>query len=913
MAESSQTSGIDEQLFGAKDEHSRESTPKTKSGKEATKTQPKGHLESEFKGQESSYFASDKKNSVDNSEMKMAGKREIVEGKEADETATGLEESTSQDSEKIATTEETAKENTNKESQGEQDTQITQDLKSNEKQTFKPDQANSSKKGRLSFRRSKKGKISKRKTSLEEEKRVEILKCETIEEDPKIVEERAKEICDEPADKANEAKFETVESTMKIENKEPFTSPEGVQDDKSTATDNKGLNMKQFPSFRRTTKGKYTFSQSVYTDACDGHRQPSEKFESSEDPQKMAIEETSSKIPVVANKGESNEQEDEKEETVDLAKKETSKQKKKVTVLSFKRNKPSLKKPKGKSIKKDEGNNSEINPSTNIDVGKETDDISVMDGDALRKQADFKEKSPGNGEEHKLIAMEDEQATAEEKSGSVEEKQGDSLEEEKNSTEKEDDSAKAHEATRQLSLKKKKKENILRRSFRKFTNPSSALQGKKKSKGDEKTANADMGVTKKIDEEDKSESSGLEESVDVQSVARKENEEKLTECEENSKAVKRKKELTDSNRELKKQKEDDETEIQDKDALGETAGAVVVELKQDTKTTDAKSNVVDDLENVTTKELDQKKEKNAGQLNCKENNELSPQENNTNEQKEVKAEVEIPEETLVRKDKQIETSAKAEGGHVVEVRVVIDEQAKKDKQATHEEESKGSSDDGNTFTEIQGFTGIQRQMSETRSEGRHRHLDGYDSDLTVVTALAYPFTEDDELSESDTSGTDANTEDDETQAIAEVHVIPPETKTSRVDEALENTNTDPDTEDEEVRVINEGVSSDKGVLRDGNEGSEKLVIEREHEAITPTQSNELERTLTPEEERALNEDKRSKNGSAVQSLQSSCQNPAEEWIMVHRLDITEEIARRLMTVLTPICRLRRNAACCTVM
>lgn len=907
MAESSQTSGIDKQLFGAKDEPGRKSTPETQGGEEATKAQSNGRLESGFKGQESSYFVPDKKNTVDNSEMNTAGKGEIFAEKKASETATDREESTLQDSKKIATTEETAKESTNKEGQGEQETQRTQELKSNEKQTLKPDQANSSKKGRLSFRRSKKGKISKRKASLDEEKRVEILKCETIAEDPKIFEEKTEEICDKRADKADEAKFETVEGSVEMENREPFTSPEGVQNEKSTATNNKGMNIKQFASFRQTTKGKYNVSQTFNTDACEGHGERSEKFESPEDRQDMDVEETSLKLPVAADKGESNEKDDEREEKADPRKKETGKQKKKVTVLSFKRNKQSLKKPKGKSSKKDE-EKSEINASAKIGVGKETNDVNVMDGGALRKQADFEEKISNNREERKSIVAEEEDATAEEKSGSVEEKQGNSLENEESNAEKEDGSAKAHEVTRELSLKKKKKENILRRSLRKFTNPSSVPHGKKKSKGDEKTVNADKGARKRNEEEDKNECSGLEESVEEQSVAQKDTEEKSTECEENSKAVKRKKELTDSNRELKRQREDHEIEIQDKDALGETADVVVVvEVKQDAKTSEVKSNVADDLENGTTKELNQEKENSADELNCEGNKELSPQRNKTDEQEEVKADVEISQEIIAREAKQIETSAEGLGGRVVEVRVVIDEQAKKNKEEeTKAEETKGSSDEGNAFTEI------QRQTSETKSESRHRHLDGYDSDLTVVTALAYPFTEDDELSESDTSGTDANTEDDEIQAIAEVHVIPPEIETSAV-EGLVETTTDPDTEDEEVRVINEGVSSETGVLRDGNEGNAKLVPGGEHEVDTPTQSNELENTLTAEEEPAIREEQNSRDGSTAQSLQSSFQNPAEEWIMVHRLDVTEEIALRLMTVLPRICKLRRNVSCCTVM
>lgn len=113
-------------------------------------------------------------------------------------------------------------------------------------------------------------------------------------------------------------------------------------------------------------------------------------------------------------------------------------------------------------------------------MGKETNDVNLMDGGALRKQADFEEKISNNREERKSIVAEEEDATAEEKSGSVEEKQGNSLENEESNAEKEDGSAKAHEGTTELSLKKRKKENILRRSLRKFTNPSSVPHGKKK-------------------------------------------------------------------------------------------------------------------------------------------------------------------------------------------------------------------------------------------------------------------------------------------------------------------------------------------------------------------------------------------------------------------------------------------------
>lgn len=920
MAESSKTAVFAKQLMGAKNEPGRGSNKKRKRGKKATKTQPKESLESELKRQESSHLVHDEQNIVDNSEMKAADKSEIVAADDESKTAIAPEEGISQGNtaittEEIAEGDQNIQECMNKDGQGQRDLHTTQELKTDEQQSLEPDQTNNSKKGRLSLRRPKKVKISKSKGSFAEDKRVEDLTGETSAEDPKTVEEKTKEICGEQAGKADEAKFEAGESSADMENKEAFiNSPEGIQE-KYTAKNNKGMKLKQFASFgwhkrKSDPTGKYTMDETSKEkyDWLGDSPERSERAASTQDCQNAEIEETVSKEPVAADKSESNEPGNEKDKEVENTKKEAGKEKKKGSVLSFKRNKPSLRKPKGKSPKKDEEKSNEISPNATTVAGKEIDDVSVMEGDVQHKGVNFEEKiSENKGEESKSIAVEAEDLAAKEKSGSAEEKQDDSPhKEEMRNAGNEDTSATAQEdTTKQVSPKKEKKENILRRSLRKLKSPSTASQGRKKSQGDENTAKAERAAVKAIDKVDKRESPESEESVEEQSVAQNEDEDNSIEYEENSKAVKRKKELTDSIRVLKRQKEDGEnlTEIQDKDALGETA---VVEEKQDAKTFEAKSRVVNDLENVI-KELTEVKERSVDEFNSQVNKEMSPLKNNMDEQDEhEQSEVEISRGTSAREVTQTEGSMK--GVHVDEFSEIVDDEAKKaNEEAIQGKENKANSDEGNAVTENQQQTRETSETAKTQDLPHQIEDELYDSDLTVVTA--YPFTEDDELSESEASETEPSTEDEEILAIAEVHVIPSGTETSRVNVSQVKTNTEPDTEDEEVRAINEGVSSET----EGSRVKESRDTRDKGEAETYDQSNELESTLKAEEGATQSEDQRPENSRIMESLQSSRQNPAEEWIMVHHLDMTEEIARHLKIALTPIGSLRRNIACCTIM
>ena len=835
MAESSKSGGLGKQLFGAKNEPGRESKRKRKRSKLPVRTESKETLESELKYQECSTLACDEQNVVDNDEdskMNLQQESRTVVSNDERETANVSEEVNSQDNE-MATVK--AKQGTkiNEEcmnKDGQQDPATIEEETSEEQgstpESVKQDRVIRKEKRKLSIRRSKKVKLSKGKSPFNEDKRDESLTREAAAVDTKTAEENTRETCEKQVDDA--AKFEASAGRADNENNDASKSPEGTQE-KSLSKSNKGKKLKQLASFGRNKKKpeiavKLEESSNERHESLGDSPERSERSASttSQDFLNAEIVDSVLKEPVATDKSDFSEElehcNDGRDEGTEFVKKEAAKQKKKKkgSVLGFKRSKSNLGKRKSS---KNEEQDTESNPNEKTSARKESD-VSTVERDLVEKKEDeFEEiKLDPKASEMKAadLKTEDISGAAPEMTQEV------SYKGVTNSAESKETGATVHEASSQVTPKKEKKENILRRSLRKFMSQSKALQERKKSHDDENSAEVAEDGAKMMDLTEKRESCDLEQTTEEQKPAIEENDEDEEQCldhEGTSKAAKRKKsDMKNATRAMKRKKEGGESlkDSQEKDELPETA---VIEETQDQKTFEESS----DMENKKELEyLTEVEEKSVDEFNFQVNKELSQQKNDLEEHEERRqsdAEEEISRESVTREDTQTEEQITKEAHEIWYklMKTVIQEliefiekkEAKKaEENATQVEEKEGSvnfSDEENVVAESRQLTSaIDDAELECEAEDK-----SHDSDVTVVTVES--LTSQESLIEHKSG---ANTEDEgESSEIEsrEEHQTEPNpkgessgTETSQFTEAREKHETDPNTEDEEISAIIEG-------------------------------------------------------------------------------------------------------------
>ena len=168
----------------------------------------------------------------------------------------------------------------------------------------------------------------------------------------------------------------------------------------------------------------------------------------------------------------------------------------------------------------------------------------------------------------------------------------------------------------------------------------------------------------------------------------------------------------------------------------------------------------------------------------------------------------------------------------------------------------------------------------------------------------------------ESSKTEPNQEDSTVEAV---NIKPGEL----VPESREEHNTKPDTEGKKVEDFTDAGESSQAKKPIGNRKSSKfkgrtvqvnslkneLEVSHDSELETITKANEL--------------DERKEDEDVGQSKEASClmesnqapshQNSVEEWIMVHRVDLTEEISRQIKNSLVFNSLRRSYTSCCTIM
>ena len=733
MAESSKSGGLGKQLFGAKNELGRESKRKRKRGKKPVRTQSKETLESELKYQGCSTLVCDEQNVVDNDEdskMNLEQESQTVVSNDERETANVSEEVNSQDNE-MATVK--AKQGTkiNEEcmnKDGQQDPATIEEQRSEEQgskpESVKQDQVSSNEKRKLSIRRNKKVKLSKGKSPFNEGKRDESLTREAAAVDSKKAEENARETCEKQVDDA--AKFEASAGRPDNENNDASKSPEGTQE-KSLSKSNKGKKLKQLASFGRNKKKpeiavKLEESSNERHESLGDSPERSERSASttSQDFLNAEIVDSVLKEPVATDKSDFSEElehcNDGRDEGTEFVEKEAAKQKKKKkgSVLGFKRSKSNLGKRKSS---KNEEQDTESSPNEKTSARKESD-VSTVERDLVEKKEDEFEEIKLDPKASKMKAAD---LKTEDISGAAPEMtQEVSYKEETNSAESKETGATVHEASSQVTPKKEKKENILRRSLRKFKSQSKALQERKKSQNDENSAEVAEDGAKMMDLTEKRGSCDLEQTTEEQKPAIEEKDEDEEQCldhEGSSKAAKRKKsDMKNATRAMKRKKEGGESlkDIQEKDELSETA---VIEETQDQKTFE-ESSALKDMENKKELEyLTEVEEKSVDEFNFQVNKELSQQKNDLEEHEERRqsdAEEEISRESVTREDTQTEEQITKEAHEIWHtvihelIELIEKKEAKKaEENATQVEEKEGSvnfSDEENVVAESQQQT-----------------------------------------------------------------------------------------------------------------------------------------------------------------------------------------------------------------
>ena len=864
MAESSkQSAGLDKQLLGAKNEPGKESKRKRKRNKKPARAQSNESLESQMKNQEG--LACDEQNVGDNSEdskLNTKGTSQTVLASDTSGTANISEELNPPDNEKM-TKEETTQghvnheECTNKDVQ--QDLQTIQEQASEERESkseqTKQDHA-SNKKGKFAFHRSKKVKSSMSKSPADEDKHQSDPSGETTTVNPSTVEGNTK-TAEQQVYKAGGAKLQTSASSADNENEEASTLPEGIQE-KPLSKSNKGKKLKQLASFGRNKK-KYEIALKLDETSTETHEgnlvDTPGKFERSRgtsSPPFQATEITGneSKEPVAVDSSDfiNENTNDGKDNGTEIEKKRGGKHKKKESVLGFKRSKPQ---PKRKPSKSEDELNTGGGPS------KESDDVSATkSGEMEKNNAEFEESnedSKGNETEAVVLKTEETSGAVTEMSQEVSNKQ------ETMNAENQETVTTAHEDSNQVTPKKEKKENILRRRLRKLKSPGNIFQGRKKSPEDEKSVEGTGDGLNRTDPTDTRASSELEQTAEEQTPVAEDNvEEECSDQEGTSKAVKRKtSDLKTTTRALKKMKEDGENIIgaEDNEKISGTALAIVKE--KDDQNIYEEVNLLNDLETVKeVKDLTEKKEQSVD-----ERNEEMPQQENVMEEheesKQSEVDEEISRESLAYDDTKTEEELSKEARRKSQklMQTVINEltellKKKEEKkaaeiaiQAEEREERVEFSDRENAVTANQQLTSA---LDDTGREHEPEE-DSYDSDVTVVTVerlssdeslvehktepnaedeIIRPIVEE-VLSESETPRGVEPPVENESKRDTKEEEVPLETKTPQVTQTREKQENEPNTEDKETDPIIEEISKEAESVEPNIEIEELAAIPEE--------------------------------------------------------------------------------------
>ena len=896
MAESSkQSAGLDKNLLGAKTETGKESKRKRKrSKKPPARAQSNETLESQSQNQESltcveQNVADNNEDSELNTEGTAEGISQTVSASDTSGTANISKEFSPPDNEKMT------KEETTQAGHGDleecMNKDVQQDLKTIQEQgsegggskfeQVKQDHASNSKFSKFAFHRSKKGKISMKKSSVDEDKQTSdpsgettAVKIVTVQGNTKTAEQQVY--------KAGEARLETSPSSADNENEDASKSPEGIQE-KPQSKNNKGKKLKQLANFGRNKK-KYEIAFKLDETSNKTHEENLDdtpgRFQRSRSTSSQPFQNTEivgneSKEPVAAASSDFNNENtnDGKDEGTEIEKKRGGKQKKKGTVLGFKRSKSQ---PKTKPSKSEDEQNTEGNQS------KESDDVSAAKsrpvGENKAGLEEINEDSKANESEAADLKTEETSDAAAEMTQEVSDK------EKTKSVESKETVSPAREDSIQVTPKQEKRENILRRRLRKLKSPGNILQGRKKSHEDENSVDNTGDGVKTTEQMDKRTSSELEQTaVEQTPVAEDNDEEECSDNEGTSQAVKRKaSDLKNTTRALKKKKEDGENiiEVESNEELSETALAITDE--KDDQNIYEEVNVLSDLKSfkeikgltvkeqsvdeVTGKEMSQKR-------NVMEEHEEGKQRTVDDEissasigRDDTKTEEEVSKEARTKSQKLMQTVIneltelikKKEENKAAEIEIQVEER----------EERANFSDRENAVSENQQLTSA---LDDTGPE-HEPDEESCDSDGTVVTVKRLssyesllehktePNTEDEEVraiakevsSESETSsGTEPPVENtskpdtkDEVRAVAEE--VPLETKTSEVTETPEDDEIKPNNEDKETGAITEVISKGTGSIEPNMEMEERAAIAEDEssEAEAPRESESSDEIRT---------------------------------------------------------------------
>lgn len=836
---------MDKQLSGAKTEPRKESKRKRKRSKKPARAQSNETLESQMKNQES--LARDEQNVTDSNEdskLNTEGIPQTVLASDTSATTNISEELNPPDNEKM-TEEETTRGDGNREEcinkDVQQDLEMVQEQGGEERESKQTKQdLVSNKKGKFAFNRSKKVKNSMSKSPDDEEKRQSDPSGENTAMNAMPAEQHVH--------KPEGAKLET--SVSSVDNEEASKFPEGNQE-KPLSKNNKGKKLKQLASFGRNKK-KYEIASKLDETSTETHEEivvnTPGRFErtrntSSQPFQTAEVVGNESKEPVAADNCDFNNENtiDGKDDGTEIEKKRGGKQKKKGSVLGFKLGKSQLKKKPSKT---------EDEQSTECDPSKESDDDSAMKtGQVEESKAEFERID----EDYKANETEAVDLEIEETSSAAAEMTQEVSNKETNSAERKETVPPAHEDSNQVTPKKEKKENILRRRLRKLRSPGSILQGRKKSHEDENSVECTGDGAKA----DNRESSEQEQTAEEQTPAAEVNdEEERSDLEGTSKAVKRKtSDLNSTTPALKKKKEDGENIIEDERNEEHSETVLTIVKEKDDQNIYKEVNVLHDLE--TVKDLSEEKKQGIDEVN----KEMSQQKNimeDNEESKQSKVNEEISCESPARDDdKTTEEEARRKSQKLMQ-RVInefteILKKKAEDKaaeialQVEEREERVEFSDRENTVSENQQLTSA---LDDT-GLAHEPDVESYDSDVTVVTVKRLssheslvehktePSIEDEiraiaeEVSlESETSLATEPPVENISKTVTKGKEAPLETKKPQVTETLEKQENEPNIEDEDMGAIIEVISEETESVEPNMEIEERLAIPEEASSET---------------------------------------------------------------------------------
>ena len=227
-------------------------------------------------------------------------------------------------------------------------------------------------------------------------------------------------------------------------------------------------------------------------------------------------------------------------------------------------------------------------------------------------------------------------------------------------------------------------------------------------------------------------------------------------------------------------------------------------------------------------------------------------------------------------------------------------EAPRETESSVENETKQETEGG----EIKSFTEEASSGTDPSTAGNE------DSQVHVPKAEAErktdPGTKPEEIHDINEAGETSQTEPNQEDSIEAVNVNPGEL----VPESRAEHNTKPATEGEDVKDFTDAGKSSlkfKGRMVQVNVLNESKVSSNSDELETIRKANEVE-------DRKEEEDQDVGQNKEVESYQAtSSQNSAEEWIMVHRADLTDEISRQIKHSLVFNSLRRSYTSCCTIM